>query len=145
LQRPDIEPDLRNDFGHMPIVEAAKSVDYFPWSRGHEAAVRLLPELPNVDIDYKDDLGWRPLYSRAIHSRNEAVIQLLRSLRPDWGSWNYERKDRGGTSGGMSRKNRKSGDLEECSFRAGSRSRSACSKDCFYYIDTFVEDSSIHP
>jgi ankyrin repeat protein len=96
LQRPDIEPDLQNDVGHTPIVEAAKSVDYFPWSGGYEAIVRMLLEPPDVDIDYKDDLGWRPLYSRAIHGRNEAVIQLLRSLRPDWGSWNYERKDRVG-------------------------------------------------
>lgn len=104
--------------------------------------MRMLLEPPDVDLDYKDDLGWRPLYSRAIHGRNEAVIQLLRSLTPDWGSWNYEREDRSGTFGGMSRKNRKSGDLEECSFRAGSRTRRACSKHCFY-IDTFVEDSSI--
>jgi ankyrin repeat protein len=98
LQRPDIEPDLLNIYDDTPIVKAAQSEDDPLWSGGgHEAIVRMLLERPDVNIDYTVDTAWRPLYEGARAGRNEGVIQLLQSLRPDWGSWTYKRKVRGGT------------------------------------------------
>jgi ankyrin repeat protein len=94
LERPDVQPNLRNSMDHTPICEAARADDTDDWSGGgHEAILRLLLERPDVDIDYKVDVDWRPLYWAAIGGRNEAVIQLLQSLRPSWGDWTFKQKD----------------------------------------------------
>lgn len=94
LKRPDVNPDIRDFQDTTPICNAARADDTYAWSGGgHEAIVRLLLERPDVDIDYKVDVDYRPVYWAATGGRNEAVIQLLQSLRPDWGLWTYKQKD----------------------------------------------------
>jgi ankyrin repeat protein len=94
LQRPDVNPDIKDSQDITPICNAARADDTYAWSGGgHEAIVRLLLERPDVDIDYKVDVDYRPVYWAATGGRNEAVIQLLQSLRPSWGLWTYKQKD----------------------------------------------------
>jgi ankyrin repeat protein len=94
LQRSDVNPDIRDCQDVTAICVAARADETYAWSaRGHEAILRLLLDRPDVDIDYKVDVDYRPLYWAATGGRNEAVIELLQSLRPNWGLWTYKQKD----------------------------------------------------